>query len=402
MNIFWSPPENPNGKITGYEILYTDDHLLNDRKWKKHKVLGHKTTAALTKLTPSLKYFLKIKAIIEGNELGPPSDVMEFITKSPSDLSKPEILQVVAGKDSSIAEITWRAPQQPMGTIKRYEIYYTSDEIKQNAKWNVNIIEMVEGFDDINDVKTIRKSINSLRSDTNYKFMIKVKTVEDNVGSSSNVFKFLTGPPLTKKKNVHHVLNNDYWHNVTSYLHNFFVLVAVVFIPSAVISPFAILYFCNDNTRDRTFTKQNGTQWNNERRNREILEMIERHKQAKSFMTKRMFEEAVHEYEEIFSMDPSEENERLLEDAQQKLYEQELKISKDYYKILGVIRTADTEDITKAYRGLALKHHPDRHSNASQSEKKKHEKIMKDVNQAYNVLKDPIKRFGYDIFGKPL
>ncbi len=80
VNILWSPPKEPNGKITGYDILYTDNNLLIDRKWKREKVKGEKTTIILTKLIPDSKYFLKIKARIDGRELGPPSDEIEFIT----------------------------------------------------------------------------------------------------------------------------------------------------------------------------------------------------------------------------------------------------------------------------------------------------------------------------------
>jgi len=78
--ILWSPPEEPNGKVTGYDILYTDNNLLSDRKWKREKVTGQKTTIILTKLIPSTKYFLKIKARIDWIKLGPLSDVIEFIT----------------------------------------------------------------------------------------------------------------------------------------------------------------------------------------------------------------------------------------------------------------------------------------------------------------------------------
>ncbi len=83
VNIFWSPPEEPNGKITGYDILYTDNNSLIDRKWKRKKVIGKKTTIALNELIPDSKYFLKIKARIDEKELGASSDVIEFITKPP-------------------------------------------------------------------------------------------------------------------------------------------------------------------------------------------------------------------------------------------------------------------------------------------------------------------------------
>ena len=59
----------------------------------------------------------------------------------------------------------------------------------------------------------------------------------------------------------------------------------------------------------------------------------------------------------------------------------ELKKSKrkDIYKILGVEKTANDDEIKKAYRKLAMVHHPDRHSSASDEEKKDHETKFKEV-----------------------
>ena len=65
----------------------------------------------------------------------------------------------------------------------------------------------------------------------------------------------------------------------------------------------------------------------------------------------------------------------------------------DYYQILGVARDADTSDIKKAYRKLARKYHPDVNKNADAEEK------FKQVNEAYEVLKDSDKRRAYDRFG---
>ncbi len=205
--ILWSPPEEPNGKVTGYDILYTDNNLLNNRKWKRGKVNGEITTIVLTKLIPDSRYFLKIKARIDDRELGPPSDVIEFRTKlssprSHTSSSKPKILKVVPVRDSSEAEITWRAPQEQKGRIKRYEIYYTSDEkIKQNAECNVNVIEDIKDIDKINDFKQMHTSIYDLLLNTNYKFWIKVKTSEDDVGSTSSMFEYVTKPLINNNKN---------------------------------------------------------------------------------------------------------------------------------------------------------------------------------------------------------
>lgn len=67
----------------------------------------------------------------------------------------------------------------------------------------------------------------------------------------------------------------------------------------------------------------------------------------------------------------------------------------DYYEILGVQKTASKEEIKKAYRSLALKHHPDRNpDNLKESEAK-----FKEISQAYSVLSDETKRSNYDRFG---
>ena len=65
----------------------------------------------------------------------------------------------------------------------------------------------------------------------------------------------------------------------------------------------------------------------------------------------------------------------------------------DYYQILGVPRHADEGEIKKAYRKLARKYHPDVNQGADSEEK------FKQVNEAYEVLKDADKRQAYDRFG---
>jgi curved DNA-binding protein len=67
---------------------------------------------------------------------------------------------------------------------------------------------------------------------------------------------------------------------------------------------------------------------------------------------------------------------------------------KDYYKILGVDRKASADDIRKAYRKLAMQHHPDKNPGDKKSEDK-----FKDINEAYQVLSDDQKRARYDQLG---
>lgn len=67
----------------------------------------------------------------------------------------------------------------------------------------------------------------------------------------------------------------------------------------------------------------------------------------------------------------------------------------DYYDILGISREADSGDIKKAYRKLAMEHHPDRNQGSPEAEAK-----FKELSEAYEVLKDPSRRAAYDRFGK--
>jgi curved DNA-binding protein len=67
----------------------------------------------------------------------------------------------------------------------------------------------------------------------------------------------------------------------------------------------------------------------------------------------------------------------------------------DYYNILGVDKNASEEDIKKAYRKLARKHHPDLNPNDKEANKK-----FQQVNEANEVLSDPEKRKKYDQYGK--
>src|SRR5262245_32305664 len=64
---------------------------------------------------------------------------------------------------------------------------------------------------------------------------------------------------------------------------------------------------------------------------------------------------------------------------------------RDYYEVLGVSKDASADEIKKAFRRQAVQHHPDKEGGD--------ETKFKEINEAYEVLKDPSKRQRYDQFG---
>jgi len=67
----------------------------------------------------------------------------------------------------------------------------------------------------------------------------------------------------------------------------------------------------------------------------------------------------------------------------------------DYYKVLGVDKSASQDEIKKAYRKLARKYHPDVNANNKEAEKR-----FKEINEANEALSDPVKRKKYDEYGE--
>ena len=66
----------------------------------------------------------------------------------------------------------------------------------------------------------------------------------------------------------------------------------------------------------------------------------------------------------------------------------------DFYELLGVAKGASLDDVKKAYRKLAMQHHPDKNPGDKNAETK-----FREINEAYDVLKDEQKRAAYDRYG---
>lgn len=114
---------------------------------------------------------------------------------------------------------------------------------------------------------------------------------------------------------------------------------------------------------------------------------------AKSYNEQQKFEDCVKDYEAALKMEKTVEIKNLLKEAKHSL---KLSKRKDYYKILGIDKFATEVDIKKAYRKRALVHHPDRHANASDAEKREQERQFKEVGEAYTILSDSQKKSRYD------
>lgn len=67
---------------------------------------------------------------------------------------------------------------------------------------------------------------------------------------------------------------------------------------------------------------------------------------------------------------------------------------KDYYEVLGISKSAGSEEIKKAYRKMAVKFHPDKNPGDHQAEER-----FKEIGEAYDILADPQKRAAYDQYG---
>lgn len=119
---------------------------------------------------------------------------------------------------------------------------------------------------------------------------------------------------------------------------------------------------------------------------------------AEAYLAAEMFDDAIRDFKEALDMNPSLQRAKQgLQKAQQR---QKLSESRDYYKILGVPRTALKRDIIKAYRKAAQKWHPDNFQEGEQ--KKRAEKQFIDIAAAKEVLTNDEKRAKFDQGEDPL
>tara|TARA_B110000285_G_scaffold111279_1_gene126319 strand:- start:565 stop:852 length:288 start_codon:yes stop_codon:yes gene_type:complete len=92
------------------------------------------------------------------------------------------------------------------------------------------------------------------------------------------------------------------------------------------------------------------------------------------------FQEAIKDYAEAQEHDRTGFNvEAKLKDAQKK---QKQNSRKDYYGLLGVTKNSSDAEIRKGYKKKSLQYHPDKNSNGTDEEKRKADKMFKDVNEA--------------------
>jgi DnaJ family protein C protein 3 len=110
------------------------------------------------------------------------------------------------------------------------------------------------------------------------------------------------------------------------------------------------------------------------------------------FIEKEDYDQAVREFEKVVNAGDHSANEGL--HKAKKL--QKMALRKDYYKILGVAKTASANEIKKAFRKLAVKYHPDKVKSLNEAEQQDADKQMKEVGEAYAILSDEEKRTKYD------
>lgn len=114
---------------------------------------------------------------------------------------------------------------------------------------------------------------------------------------------------------------------------------------------------------------------------------------AEALIGEELYDDAVRSYQEAVEIDQNLQRAKEGIERARRLQKQSEK--RDYYKILGVTRSATKQEVVKAYRKMAQKWHPDNFAN-NESEKKIAEKKFIDIAAAKEVLTDPEKRAQFD------
>lgn len=114
---------------------------------------------------------------------------------------------------------------------------------------------------------------------------------------------------------------------------------------------------------------------------------------AMCYKNMRDFQNCVNDYDELYQREHSIENLTSLNEAKVKLKRFQ---SSNHYDVLDIEKNATQSDIKKAYKSLSLIHHPDKHSDASNVEKRKQEEIFKRIQFAFQMLSDPVQKAAYD------
>lgn len=117
-------------------------------------------------------------------------------------------------------------------------------------------------------------------------------------------------------------------------------------------------------------------------------------RRSKAYVGLEKYEEAVNDAEAAYKLDPS--NSEIKQLLRENKIELKKSKRKNYYKILGIDKTSDEQQIKKGFRNQAMKWHPDKFNTASEEDRKKAEETFKEIGEAYEILKDPQLRERYD------
>lgn len=112
---------------------------------------------------------------------------------------------------------------------------------------------------------------------------------------------------------------------------------------------------------------------------------------SEAYLLQQEFQKAVDEAQRARDLDG--QNQKAYEQFQKAQKQLKMSKRKDYYKILGVAKTANDREIKKAYRKLALQWHPDKHGAETQEEA---QRMFREIGEANEVLSDAQKRNRYD------